>query len=31
MDEELLAALVDHGPMLIIHPDGRKQLLLTRP
>jgi hypothetical protein len=27
-DEELLA---DQGPMLIIHSDGRKQLLLTRP
>jgi hypothetical protein len=30
-DEELLAALADQGPMLIIHSDGRKQLLLTRP
>jgi len=30
-DQELLAALADQGPMLIIHSDGRKQLILTRP
>jgi hypothetical protein len=30
-DEELLAALAEQGPMLITHPDGRKQLILTRP
>lgn len=30
-DEELMAALADQGPMLITHPDGRKQLILTRP
>lgn len=30
-DDELLAALAEQGPMLITHPDGRKQLILTRP
>lgn len=30
-DQELMAAVADQGPLLITHPDGRKQLILTRP